>query len=156
MTYQRDPLSVRYDRTAYAMITRAIQGAARGRWVPGVIESGGHEQREDYGSRLSVSERAFQRSLYHDQRIHKARKNTGGDWSLKVEWGEVIGRRRLLRIRVFKDSTGARKVRRDYGGQSYVKNPAARSTWAIDQQAEQGRNVVFGRGTRGRRARRAP
>ena len=121
--------------------------------MPGIVPSGAHEQRETYGARLSVTERALQRSLYHDQRIHKARKNTGGEWSLKVEWGEIIGNRRLLRIRVFRDTTGARKVRRDYGGESYVKNPAMRSTWGADQQAESGSNVVFGRG---RRARRSP
>lgn len=132
MTFQRDPLSVRYDASAERIITRAIAGAARGRWIPGIIESGRHEQRERTGARLSVTERAMQRALYHDQRIHKARKNTGGDWSLKVEWGEVIGRRRLFRIRVFKDTTGSRKVRRDYGlGKSYINNPALRSSYAI-------------------------
>lgn len=131
MVYQRDPLSVRYDASAERIINRAIESAARGRWIPGVIESGAHEQRELTGARLSVTERALQRALYHDHRIHKARKNTGGDWSLRVEWGEVIGRRRLFRIRVFKDTTGARKVRRDYGiGQSYISNPALRSRYA--------------------------
>jgi hypothetical protein len=130
VAYQRDPLSVRYDAAADRILTRAIESAARGRWVPGVIESGAGEQRELTGARLSVTERALQRALYHDQRIHKARKNTGGDWSLKVSWGEIAGRNRLFRIRVFRDTTGARKVRRDYGGQSYIKNPAIRSSYA--------------------------
>jgi hypothetical protein len=135
--FQRDPLSVRYDPAARAMIDRAIAGAARRRPIPGVIESGAHEAREPSGARLSASERAFQRSLYHDDRIHKARKDTGGAWSLKVNWGERIGRRRLLTIQVFRDTTGARRVRRDYGPESYVKNPAARSTYAMDAQATQ-------------------
>jgi hypothetical protein len=151
--YTRDPLSVRFDGPAAAMLGRAIAGAGRGRWIPGLVESGAHEQRERTGARLSVSERAFQRAMYHDPRIHKPRRGTG-DWSLKAEWGEIIGRRRLLRVRVFRDTTGARKVRRDYGGESYVKNPALRSTWGMDQQAERGRDVVIGRGRRGRPSRR--
>jgi hypothetical protein len=83
------------------------------------------------GTELTDSELALQRAMYRDRRIHKARKNTSGDWSLKVVWDDRIGRRRLFRIRVFRDTTGARKVRRDYGGQSYIKNPAIRSTYAV-------------------------
>jgi hypothetical protein len=152
--YQRDPLSVRYDPAARSMIDRAIAGARRGRNIPGVIESGGHEQRETKGAGLSVSERAFQRALYHDERIHKAGKPSG-PWSLKVAWGERIGRRRLLTIRVFTDTTAARRVRADYGlAQSYIKNPALRSTAAAQQQETAGADVVVSRGRRARPARR--
>ena len=151
VVYRRDPLSVRFDRVAAGMITRAVEGQRRGRWIVGIIESGGHEQRERGGPGLSVSERAFQRSLYHDKRIHKARKGTG-DYSLVIDWREVIGRRRFVAIRLFTDTSGARRVRRDYGPESYIKNPAMRSTFAAGQQ-DQGDATEAGRGRRGRQAR---
>ncbi len=213
MTFQRDPLSVRYDAAAKAMIDRAIAGARRGRWVPGLIESppgdpvekprvvprpahaapgppdqprprvaGRHEAppigsaareataapyigrhragtgddtyvgrrrrlevveggKPDTGppsrrpaAPLTRTERAFQRSLYHDARIHKPRKNSEGPWSLVVEWGERTGRVRSLRIRVFRDTQSAAMVRNWYGrGDSYIKNPELRSTAALDR-----------------------
>lgn len=120
------------------MLDLAIRGAKRGRWIPGVLESEEGEPRESTPLGLSRSERAFQRALYYDGRVHKARKATAGRWSLKVSWGEVIGRRRMLRIRVFSDTSGARRVRAEgTKADSYIKNPALRSTFAMDQQEGQ-------------------
>ena len=134
MPFQRDPLSVQYDAPAARIISQAIERAGTPLpWRRGAVDSGSHERRESTGARLTATERALQRALYHDQRIHKARKNTGGPWSLKIEWDPVVPgqRRRTFRIRVFSDTVGARKVRRDYRSQSYVKNPALRSRYAI-------------------------
>ena len=133
--FTRDPLSVRFDRAAAELITRAI--AHPGKTVLGMIESPPRDPVEDAPPGLTATERAFQRALYHDSRIHRARKNTGGEWSMpRPEWLPRTGSTRLVRIRVFSDTSAAAKVRAGYDtGNSYVKNPELRSTAAWDRQA---------------------
>lgn len=158
MPYRPDPYSVEFEPMAADIITRAIAAHRSSRkktaprYVPVIIVSPPEaSEREDGPDRLSRAERALQRALYRDKRIHKARKDTGGNWSLDREWGPVSGRTRTLRVRVFSDTSAARKVRRDYTrGDSYIKNPALRSTFAATQQEREGGvtgflDSVFGR-----------
>ena len=134
MVFQRDPLSVSFDEAAAALISRAI--ANPGKNVVGMIESPPRDPVEPTPPGLTRTERAFQRALYHDERIHKARKNTGGPWSMpRPEWMPRTGSTRIVRIKVFSDTSAALKVRGGYDkGNSYVKNPELRSTAAWDRQ----------------------
>ena len=124
--YQRDPLSVRYDPHARMLITRAINGRSHGRpvWVRGALEIR-HGYHEDAGGRLP-DERALLRALYHDPRIHKPRKNSGGPWSLQVDWTGRIGAVSMLRLRVLKDTSGARHAA-THRDSSWVRNEDLRS-----------------------------
>jgi len=117
MTYQRDPLSVQYDVQAADLITRGIaryRRKQRNRSVPGfttvyVPNPVGDLWRDDSPDRLSRHERAFQRALYHDPRIHKPRKTTGGPWSLQVRWGPVpLAGTRKLELQLHRDTSGRR------------------------------------------------
>jgi len=113
------------------LITRAITahgsgGRATARWVRGALELR-HGFREDEGGR-TPDERALLRALYHDPRIHKPRKSGGGPWSLQVQWTGRLNAVSMLRLRVLKDTSGARhaRARRRREG-SWVANDELRS-----------------------------
>lgn len=137
MVYQRDPLSVRFDTQAANAIARAIRAYQRHAANPGFSEW--IELRipnltitvvREGDERLSRMERAFQRSLYHDERIHKPRKNSGGPWSLMREWGPVplaIGQSRTLRISVSDERDGKRAAKRKPKRDQWTENPSLQS-----------------------------
>ena len=124
MTYQRDPLSVRYDAAAAALIDRAI--AFPGKTVLGTIESPPRDPVDEGG--LTRHERAFQRALYHDSRIRKPRK-AGGEWSMPMpDWLPRTGRTRLVRVRVFSDTSAAYHARTQIPrGEQWQHNAALQS-----------------------------
>lgn len=140
--FQPDPLSVRYEKVASAFLTRAIEAMDRSRvsqrWVLGIVESAtADEPREPGGQHLSRSERAFQRALYRDPRVYH--RSDAKRYSLKEPvWGEVIGRRRFIQIRVFSDTAGSR-YRKPRGEGSYVRKPALRSKAAVIQMENDSR-----------------
>jgi hypothetical protein len=121
MTYQRDPLSVEHDPVASDVIARAITRHRRAgsnqrvsRWVPVRVDNQVTDVVRDAGG-LSRNERAFQRSLYHDKRIHKPRKNDGGPWSLELRWAPaplLPGASRGLEVRVWRDTEARRFMTR--------------------------------------------
>jgi len=122
MVYLRDPLSVQYDPQARLVIRLAIEQhtkrAKNQRLVPYVrvrVDNPiGESLVRDEGG-LSRAERAFQRALYHDQRIHKPRKNSPGEWSMKVDWDPappLPGLHRNVRITLYRDTEGRRHVDR--------------------------------------------
>jgi hypothetical protein len=138
MRFQRDPLSERFDKAARALITRAIANAQRKppRPTTFIVESQPGEPREATELRLSVTERAFQRALYYDSRIHQlGRKKPDARWSLKQPaWEEVIGRRRFGTLRVYPDTAGARHVKRLPKERKFTENPALQSDYAVSRQ----------------------
>ena len=138
MTYQRDPLSVQYDVQAADLIGKAIaryRRKQRNRAVPGfttvyVPNPVGDLWRDDSPDRLSRHERAFQRALYHDPRIHKPRKTTGGPWSLQVRWGPVplLGGTRKLELQLHRDTSGKHHVDTNVPrGEQWQRNVALQS-----------------------------
>lgn len=129
MVYQRDPLSVRYDPQARLVLALAIdQHRKRVKnlklvpyvrvrvdnpltlaWPGSRVMKVTNLPRDEGG--LSSAERAFQRALYHDPRIHKPRRTSRGEWSLKVEWDEaplLPGAHRNVRVTVFRPEEAAR------------------------------------------------
>jgi hypothetical protein len=118
MVYQRDPLSVRYDPQARLVLALAIDQHRKRvqnlKLVPYVrvrvdnpLTLAG--PRDEGG--LSKAERAFQRALYHDPRIHKPRRTSRGEWSLKVEWDEaplLPAAHRNVKVTVFRPEEAAR------------------------------------------------
>lgn len=132
MTFTRDPLSVRFDGAAHEIISRAIRFP--GKTVLGSIDSGPGEPVDDGG--LTRSERAFQRALYHDQRIRKPRRNSGGPWTLpQPDWLARTGRTRLVRIMVVSDISGAvyARARIPRDGQ-WQHNDALKAGWQTPAQ----------------------
>lgn len=137
MLFQRDPLSVEYDAAAREAISRAIARARRAgrnsripRWVDVVVTSPPLAPRE---GGLSRDERAFQRAMYHDQRVHKPRRDTG-DWSLDVDWQPAGLTRRTARIRVFREASGKAHIAAGPKRLSYIENPELRSGWGTPHQ----------------------
>lgn len=137
MPFTPDPLSVRYERAASALLTRAIgrmrQRKPAMRYAVGIVQSAPGEYREPGGQRLSKTERAFQRALYRDPRVYH--RSPDKAYSLKEpEWAAPVGRVREIRIRVFSDTSGYREAeRKSY--RSYVANPALRSKTAVIRQS---------------------
>ena len=137
MPFTPDPLSVRYEKAASALLTRAIgrmgQRRVAMRWAVGIVQSAPGEYREPGGQRLSKTERAFQRALYRDPRVYH--RSPDKAYSLKEPvWSAPVGRVREVRIRVFSDTSGYREAeRRSY--RSYVANPALRSKTAVIRQS---------------------
>ena len=114
----RDPLSVRYDRAAASLIQRAVILRTRQRvsqrWAAGIVVSQAGEAREPYGQRLSRTERAFVRALYHNPLIYH--RSDSKAYSLKEPvWDAPMGNQRTVRIRVFGDTDGARYAARHRG-----------------------------------------
>lgn len=137
MTYQRDPLSVRYDPQARLVLALAIdqhrKRAANLRLVPYVRVRVDNPLRlagpRDEGG-LSAAERAFQRALYHDHRVHKPRRTSRGEWSLKVEWDDaplLPGVHRNVRITVFRPEEAARFASKKPRREQWQHNPALQS-----------------------------
>lgn len=130
-----DPLSVRYEAAASALLSRAIGRMNRRvveRWAVGIVQSAPGEYREPGGQRLSKTERAFQRALYRDARVYH--RSPDKSYSLKEPvWAAPVGRTREVRIRVFPDTAGARHAERS--PISYVRNPALRSRTSVIRQS---------------------
>ena len=132
MAFQRDKLSERYDKPAGQLLHRAITAFPTSQpWVRGIFDSPPGDPREVRSPQLTRHQRAFQRALYYHPLVYH--RSGIKAWSLKIEWqGEAprIGgpSRRLFRIRVFNDTSGARH---GGGGRSYVLDPALRSTAAV-------------------------
>jgi hypothetical protein len=145
MVYARDQLSVPYDPVAHDLIGRAIRQARRKQanarvpgWVPFLVESPLVPRPEwavhdDGPDKLTRYERAFQRALYYDGRIHVlsgGRPRPAARWSLKIEWNPVPllpGQARRGRLQVFSDTSGSRHVRSGPRRDSWVRNPELRS-----------------------------
>ena len=148
MTYERDPLSVQFDRQAKAVITLVIAQHGKHREntklvpyvrvrVPNPARSVG--VRESGKDHLSSHERAFLRSLYHDDRIHQltARRKPHARWSLKAEWGPVpvlAGQARYVSLRVFTATDGSRHMERKPASVKFSETPELRSTYAAGEQ----------------------
>ena len=136
MPFTPDPLSVRYEKAAAALLTRAVgrmkQRKAVMRWAVGIVQSEPGEYREPGGQRLSRTERAFQRALYRDPRVYH--RSPDKMYSLKEpQWGTPVGRIREVRIRVFSDTSGYREAARR-AHVSYTLNPELRSKTSVIRQ----------------------
>lgn len=137
MPFTPDPLSVRYEKAAAGLLTRAIgrmrQRRVAMRWAVGIVQSAPGEYREPGGQRLSRTERAFVRALYRDPRVYHRSKDKL--YSLKEPvWSAPLGRTREVRIRVFSDTSGYREAaKREH--LSYVLDPELRSKTAVIRQS---------------------
>jgi hypothetical protein len=135
MTFERDPLSADFDGQAAAVVSLAIRRyrrarGQRARWVEVYVPNRLTDFHTEGADRLSGTERAFLRALYHDQRIHRVRKNHGGRWSLERDWGPVPvlpGRPRLLRVRIWRDHEGREHAGRMPAAERWTDNPDLRS-----------------------------
>lgn len=131
MPFERDPLSVRYDPTAGALIGRAI--AARGTWVYTTVArpAAGPRTREwlrahgialdaiDEGG-LTAYERAYQRSLYWTMAGNPR-------WSLQRDWGPVTSRGRMLAVRITPPAAARAAVQRMPASEQWWRNPDQQS-----------------------------
>lgn len=107
-TRNRDPLSVRFDTAADALVTRAI--AARGGWVRTWVPSPRDAETDPGG--LTHRERAFLQAVYYHRLIYmwgggfdedgERIRNPYRTHSIKREWGPVQARGRLLRVRAIR------------------------------------------------------
>jgi hypothetical protein len=126
MGAERDPLSVRYDRSARRLLLAAIGARPRGAtmWVA----SPGRAFREldsGYKFQLTANERAITRAVYYQC------KQQPRHWSPVVDWLRIENRHgrwgRILRVRLVRYGSGyshASKRPRT----SYVNRPELRST----------------------------
>jgi len=146
MSFQRDPLSVKYDDVANDLVTKAIAAYQRKRknarvrgYVETLVQSPVTELHSDGPDRLTPHERAFSRAMYHNRLIHQltARKKPDARWSLKLDWQPVPmlpGQARRVHVQVFRDTAGARHAENMPRSQTFAENPDLRSTYAADRQ----------------------
>jgi hypothetical protein len=79
------------------------------------------------GSRLTVHERAYLRSLYWNIKRRRPRR------SIRVLWGEVTPGGRILRVTMFSLVSGRRHAVNLHPESSFVERPELRSTAASGQ-----------------------
>jgi hypothetical protein len=136
MPAARDPLSVRYDRTARHILLTAIRAHQHNPDAPRAakvwVHSPGHEYRHlDRGGR-TASERALTRALYYQTWRQPINAGVPPTWSLKLEWGRVERRGsrygRHLRVRLFLARSGARHAASTGERKQWRANEALRST----------------------------
>ena len=107
MSYQRDPLSVRYDAAAHQVLIRAIRASRNGQGVTLWIASTRGELRNPDAGGRSAHERAFSRSAYYHVFRNPINRGEIPAWSLKLTWGAELrpsGQGRLarpVRVRVW-------------------------------------------------------
>lgn len=138
MTYQRDPLSVRYDATVGRLLGRAIRSP--GRWVydevarpkPGpralawLRQHGITLDRLDDGG-LTAYERAYQRALYWNAKQLGISVTRSPAYSLQREWGPVTARGRMLGVRLSTPKQARLAVQRKPRGEQWWRNPDQQS-----------------------------
>jgi hypothetical protein len=137
--FTRDPMSVRFDRQARLAISLAIdqhrkhaQNRRLVRYIRVRIDTPAALWFDRDKGGLTRVERAFQRALYYDDRIHNANPyfHPDADWSLKVEWDPqplVPGTQRSAKLTIFGDTEAARHVERTYtSGEKFVEGDADR------------------------------
>lgn len=128
MPATRDPLSVRYDRTARHVLLTAIRAHQASPRQPRAARVWVHSPHAEYRqlevNGRTASELAFQRAVYYQVVKVPPRR-----WSAKLEWGRIERRGarygRHVRVRLFKYGSGYRHVER--GGASYVRDEAKRA-----------------------------
>lgn len=126
MVYERDPVSVAYDPQA----TELLDGLYASNRMPAnalafVKSPPGDPADAVPGSRLTVHERAYLRSLHWNIKRRRPRR------SIRVLWGEMTPGGRMLRVTMFSLVSGRRRVagRPDL---AYTERPELRSTAAAD------------------------
>lgn len=129
MPRERDPLSVRYDRTTGIALRAAIKVRPREQAVF-VATPGPNLRQKDRGG-LTVNERAFTRSAYY--RVRSAPINAGQpvQWSLKMTWGKLERRGsrygRVVKLRMYAYGSGRAHVRQ-HQRTSWAEHPELRRT----------------------------
>lgn len=122
---ERDPLSVRYDRTARRVLERAVEARQLGKGgaVTFVASPPGEFRELDRGGRTR-HERAFTRSAYWHVRFADPRY-----YSLKLTWGPLenhAGRwGRRVAVRLFLYRSGYRHA--SASPSSYINDPSLKS-----------------------------
>ena len=138
MRYERDPLSVRYDTQAGALLGRAI--GARRQWVTTVVRTPtpGPKTREwlrahginlfsvDAGG-LTSYERAFERSLWWNAKRLGISVSAASAGIMQREWGPVTPRGRQIGIRVTAARDGRLAVNRKPQGEQWTRNAELQS-----------------------------
>jgi hypothetical protein len=123
---ERDPLSVRYDRSARRLLLAAISARPRGAAM--FVHSPGPQFREldtGYKFRLTANERAMTRAVYYQV------KQEPRHWSAVVDWLRIENRHgrwgRQIRVRLVRYGSGYSHASKRPGS-SYVNRPELRST----------------------------
>ena len=129
MPRERDPLSVRYDRTTGIALRQAIK--VRPREQPVFVATPGPALRQlDAGGR-TPNERAFTRSAYYRVRSAPIKAGQPVQWSLKMTWGKLERRGgrygRVVRLRMFPYSSGAKHAKANPRS-SWLERPELRRT----------------------------
>jgi hypothetical protein len=93
--YQRDPLSVTWDRAAGRLLGAAI--ARAGQWAGTIVPSRPGSRQAAKGG-LTTDELAFQRAVFHP--VNESKKAGMQVWSVQVRWGRREARGRHVEARV--------------------------------------------------------
>jgi hypothetical protein len=128
VTFERDPVSVHYDRHAGRVLDRLDQRLSRRLRLPGSpatvtiwIKSPPGDPSDDVGgSTLTVHERAFVRSLYYVNRHRRPRR------SVKFDYGSMTPRGRELTITMWPRGAGVGHVELT-PSESYTEHDELRS-----------------------------
>jgi hypothetical protein len=121
MPYVRDPLSVSYDKQANRLLDKLYRKSSLPVSVETFVKIPLHDPPDDVDGTLTMHERAFVRSLYHQNKLRFPRGAIR-----KPEWHEVSRRGRRVTIIMFSASSGVDHVEQ-HPESSWAEHPELRS-----------------------------
>jgi hypothetical protein len=130
MPYIRDPLSVLYDEQTSELLDRLYRETSLPASVEAFVQIPLDDPPDDVDGSLTIHERAFVRSVYHQ---NKLRRSQGA--IRKPQWHEVTHRGRRVTIAMFTASAGVHHIEQ-HPESSYAERPELRSSGLLPHAGE--------------------
>jgi hypothetical protein len=128
MTLRRDSLSLHYDSHTNLILDRLYRETSLPATVEVLVISPPNDPPDERDSSLTVHERAFVRSLYHQNRLRHPRRSIR-----RPEWHEVTPNGRRVIITMFSGSSGVNHVEQ-HPESSYVEHAELRSGGLVSDE----------------------
>ena len=128
MAFQRHPLSVSYDKYTNLILDRLYREASLPATVEAFVISPPNDPLDERDSSLTIHERAFVRSLYHQNTLRNPRHSIS-----RPEWHELTPNGHLVTITMFPGRSGADHVEQ-HSESSYVEHPELRSRGLLSDE----------------------
>jgi hypothetical protein len=130
MAYVRDPLSVLYDEQTGKLLDRLYCEISLPASVAAFVKIPLDDPPDDVDGSLTVNERAFVRSLYHQNKLRHSQAAIR-----KPQWHEVTPKGRRVTITMFTASSGVHHVEQ-HPESSYAERPELRSSGLLPHASE--------------------
>ena len=122
MPFARDPLSVSYDKQTNRLLDRLYRKRSLPASAEAFVKVPPNDPPDDVDGSLTMHERAFVRSLYHQNKLRHPRRSIR-----KPEWHEATHKGRRVTVTVFTGWSGFDHAEQ-HAESSYVERPELRSS----------------------------